>query len=136
MPTATDLIFLSAPIPHATNGASTQGTAIASFSATSAASYVVTGTGSHTASLSTSVPCVSQVTVANHSTTAIVFVLVGRTDAVPPSPSTGSPAGSFAVFPLSNQTFQIPGAGIIGGQGLVKCAASAEGVAMSVNWHR
>lgn len=127
-----DELILNPPIPH--GAAATQGTASASFSATSAASYEPTGSGTSTISTALTAKCVRHVTVANLSTSANLFVTVGNTSAVPPAP--GSNGSGFAIAAGSAYTFRVPGAGTIGVQGFVKCVASAEGASLCLNWHQ
>lgn len=125
-----DRLILSPPIPHA--GATTSfGTSVTELSATNAASYSPTGSGSFTANLSLTVPCVSKVTITNLHATQTLYVNVGNTIAVPPDPT----AGSFPVVAGQQRTFEIPGAGRIGCQGDVKVLGSGAATTGSVQWH-
>lgn len=129
---ADDNLYLNPPIPH--GALITQGTAAASFSATSAAAYTTGGAEGVTASLAITVPCVVKATVTNLSTSANVFVTVGNTLATPPAP--GSSGAGFPLAPGEKYTFQIPGGGTVGRQGLLGCVASAEGASLQICWHQ
>ncbi len=122
-------LVLGPPIPHGAAVITADGTT----NSTSAADYVMTGTGAATVSMAVAAnrPCPRYVEFANLDTSIVIYVNVGNTQEIPPTPT----ASSVAVFPGTSRVFRIPNGGAKGLGGTIKHLAASGTPNRSIQWY-
>ena len=122
-------LVLGPPVPHGTAVITADGTA----NSTSAANYVTTGTAGGTLSMAAAVgnSCPRYVEFANLDAAIVIYVNVGNTLEVPPTPT----ASSVAVFPGTSRVFRIPSGGVKGIGGTIKHLAASGSPNRSIQWY-
>lgn len=123
-----EALILGPPIPHGAATITSDGTT----SSASAANYVTTGTGATTLVMSTADRvCPRYVEIANLDSSIVIYVNVGDSENVPPTPT----ASSAALFPGTSRIFRIPGGGRRGVSGRVAHLAASGSPARSIQWY-